>query len=150
MFTPLITFLSLGNFIVIMVFVYGIIGIIRAIKFKKFDVSCVFSILSVIFGIAVLFLPNILLITDTIILYMTAAWFVLMGIVQITIAVSITKKSGSGLWILQLILAILGILIGIYSFFQPAIMAVSLGVLIGMFFIETGFTLILGGIAIKD
>ena len=150
MFTPLITFLSTGNFIVIMVLVFGIVGIIKAISSKTYGVSFVFSILSVIFGIAVLLLPNLMAVTDVIILYMTAAWFVLMGVVQITTAVTITKRAGSGLWILQLILGILGILIGIYSFFQPAIMAVSLGVLIGMFFVETGFTMIIGGVAIRD
>ena len=199
MFTPLITFLSLGNFIVIMVLVYGIVGIVRAIKTKNFGIGFVFSILSVVFGIAVFFLPNLVLISDTVILYMTAAWFVLLGILQITMAVSVTKKMGSGsrfglmkyavgletlsdflkldewnedhiferaewlyqkavdiwkigsgLWILQLILGILGILIGIYSFFQPALMALTTGVMVGLFFVETGFTMILGGIAIRD
>ncbi len=150
MFTPLITFLSLGNFIVIMVLIYGIVGIVRAIKTKNFGIGFVFSILSVIFGIAVFFLPNLVLISDTVILYMTAAWFVILGILQITMAVSVTKKMGSGLWILQLILGILGILIGIYSFFQPALMALTTGVMVGLFFVETGFTMILGGIAIRD
>ncbi|MBU5462318.1 DUF308 domain-containing protein [Lachnoclostridium sp. MSJ-17] len=58
--------------------------------------------------------------------------------------------TGSKVWILQFIFGILDVLIGCYSFFHPALMAVSLGVLIGIYFVETGFTLMFSGIALRD
>ena len=150
LFTPLLNFLSAGYFIIILITAYGIIGIIRGIRQKKYGVGFVFSILSVILGVCMLFFPNLVLITDSIMLYLTAAWFVLMGIVTITSAVTVTKATGSSIWILQLILGILAVILGVISFFQPIIMALSIGTLIGIYFIETGFTLIFTGIAIKD
>ena len=54
MCTPLVTFMDAGYFIVIMVAVYGVIGIVRAIAEKHFGAGFVFSILSVIFGVTVL------------------------------------------------------------------------------------------------
>ncbi len=61
MFTPLTTFWDAGYFIVILVAVYGVIGIVKAISEKRFGAGFVFSILSVIFGAAVLFFPGMLL-----------------------------------------------------------------------------------------
>ena len=47
-FTPLATFLSYGYFLAIIALVYGILGIIRAIRYKRFGIGFVFSILSVL------------------------------------------------------------------------------------------------------
>ena len=134
----------------ILVTVYGILGIIRAIRYKRFGVGFVFSILSVLLGIVMLVLPNTLLFAQNVWLIMTAVWFVLMGIVTIVNAATVTKVTGSKIWIIELIFGILAVLIGCYSFFQPIILAVSIGVLIGIFFIETGFTLMFGGIVADD
>ena len=82
MCTPLVTFMDAGYFIVIMVAVYGVIGIVRAIAEKHFGAGFVFSILSVIFGVTVLFFPRLMLLADGIMIYMTAAWFVLQGIIS--------------------------------------------------------------------
>ena len=140
-FTPLITFLDAGYFIVILVAVYGVLGIVKAIREKRFGVGFVFSILSLIFGIAALFFPKLMLLTDGMMIYFTAAWFVLQGIVSIVTAVQVSKVSESKWWILLLIFGIIAILLGIYSFFHPMVTAVSIGFLIGFYFIETGFTM---------
>lgn len=147
MFTPLVTFMDAGYFIVIMVAVYGIIGIVKAIADKRFGVGFVFSILSVIFGVAVLFFPKLMLLTDGLLIYFTAAWFVLQGIVSVYMSLTLTKATGSSLWIFQLIFGILGVLLGCYSFFHPMLVAVSIGFLIGFYFMETGFTMIFGAFA---
>ena len=42
------------------------------------------------------------------------------------------------------------VLIGCYTFANPMILAISTGILIGIFFIETGFTMLFGGIAVND
>ena len=149
-FTPLLTFMNTGYFVVILMFVFGIIGIIKAIVEKRFGVSFVFDILSVILGIVMLSFPESLLFAEGVMLIMTAVWFILMGIITIVNAVSVTKAISGGLWILQLIFGILAVLIGVGSFFEPLRMAVTLGVLVGIFFIETGFTLMFSGFAAKD
>ena len=142
MFTPLLTFMDMGYFIVILVAVYGVIGIIKAISEKRFGVGFVFSILSVVFGVSVMFFPRLMLLADGALIYMAATWFVLQGLVTIFTAVTITKAIGSKLWILQLIIGIIGLLLGCYSFFHPALVAISLGLLISLYFIETGFTML--------
>lgn len=149
-FTPLLTFMQTGYFIVILIVAFGIVGIIKAIVEKRFGINFVFDILSVLLGIAMISFPESLLFTEGVMLIMTAIWFVLMGIVTIVDSITITRKFGSGIWILQLIFGILAVLVGGYSFFQPMLMAVSLGVLIGIFFIETGFTLMFSGFVVKD
>lgn len=149
-FTPLLTFMNYGYFVVILITVFGVIGIIKSIVDKRFGVNFVFSILSVLLGIVMLIFPQTLLLTESVMLIMTAIWFVLMGIDTIVCAITITKKLGSKVWILQLIFGILAVLVGGYSFFHPMLMAVSLGMLIGIFFIETGFTLMFSGFAAKD
>ncbi len=135
-----------GYFIVILVAVYGVIGIIKAIGEKRFGVGFVFSILSVIFGVAVLFFPKLMLLADGVLIYMAAAWFVLQGIVSVLTAVTLTKATGSKLWILQLIIGIIGILLGCYSFFHPALVAVSIGFLLGFYFVETGFAMLFSSV----
>ena len=92
--------------------------------------------------------PGTLLFAEGVMLIMTAIWFVMMGIVTIINSVSIKKATDSGIWILPLIFGILNILIGCYSFFHPMVMAISLGILIGIYFIETGFTLIFSSAAV--
>ncbi len=144
--TPLLTFMSVGYFVVILMVVFGIVGLIRAIVEKRFGINFVFSILSVLLGVIMLAFPNSLLFAESVLLIIAAIWFVVMGIVSIINAVSLIKMHGSKIWILQLIFGILAILIGIYSIFQPMLMAVSLGVLVGIYFIEAGFTMIFGGI----
>ncbi|MBQ9679118.1 MAG: DUF308 domain-containing protein [Ruminococcus sp.] len=142
--------MNTGYFVVILMAAFGIVGIIKAIVEKRFGVNFVFSILSVLLGGVMMAFPQSLLFAEGIMLILTAVWFVLMGIVSIINSVSVTKATGSKLWILQLIFGILAVLIGCYSFFQPTLMAVSLGVLIGIFFIETGFTLMFTGVAAND
>lgn len=150
MFTPLYTFLRMEYFIVILMLVFGIIGIIKSIAGKRFGVSFVFDILSVILGIVLLVFPGTLLFAESVSLIITAIWIMMMGIVTIFDSIKYTKPLGGGMWILQLIFGILAILIGAYSFFNPLLLAISFGFMIGIFFIETGFTLMFSGAMIKD
>ena len=150
MFTPLYTFLRMEYFIVILMLVFGIIGIIKSIAGKRFGVSFVFDILSVILGIVLLVFPGTLLFAESVSLIITAIWIMMMGIVTIFDSIKYTKPLGGGMWILQLIFGILAILIGAYSFFNPLLLAISFGIMIGIFFIETGFTLMFSGAMIKD
>ncbi|MGX8703923.1 MAG: HdeD family acid-resistance protein [bacterium] len=150
MFTPLLTFMNIGYFVVILMVVFGVVGIIKAIAEKRFGINFVFSILSIILGVVMVLFPGSLLFAEGTMLILTAIWFIVMGIVSIVNAITLTKATGSSIWILQLIFGILAIFVGGYSFFHPMFMAVSLGILIGIFFIETGFTLMFSGFAIND
>ena len=146
MFTPLLTFMQVGYFVVILMAVFGIAGIIRAIADKKFGVNFAFSILSVILGVVMMAFPESLLFAQSVMLIIEAIWFIVLGIITIRAAIMV-KKSGSKVWIAELIFGILAILIGCYACFHPMVMALSIGMLIGISFIETGFTLIFSGIA---
>lgn len=147
-FTPLLTFMSAGYFILILVGVFGVLAIIKAVSSKKYGINFVFGILSVIFAVILLFFPDVLVLTNGLMLYLTAAWFIMMGIVTIVNSVTITKPTGSGLWVLQLIFGILSVILGIFAIFNPMFMAISIGVLIGIFFIDTGLTLIFSSAAV--
>lgn len=149
-FTPLLTFMNTGYFVVILIFVFGVVGIINAIAAKRFGVNFAFSILSVLLGIVMLSFPESLLFAESVMLIMTAVWFVIMGIVTIVNSVTISKAAGSGIWVLQLILGILAVIVGVGSIIEPLRLAVTLGVLIGIDFIEAGFTLMFTGIAARD
>ena len=148
--TPLITYLQVGYFAVILIFVSGVFGIIRGIVEKRFGIKFVFDILSVLLGIVMISFPESFLIAEGVMLTMTAVWFILLGILTIITAVTVTKATGSGTWVLQLIFGILTVIMGGYSFFNPMLLAVSNGILISIFTIETGFTLMLSGFVRND
>ena len=145
MATPLYTALSINIFFAIMVAVYGFVGIIDAIASKVYGVGFVFSIISLLFGIALLVLPNLMAITFVVFFYMIGGWFILQGITSIVMSLKVRKITGSKKWIFQLILGILGVLLGIYTFIHPIAVGLTiewiLGILIGIFFIESGISM---------
>ena len=149
-FTPLTTLINTEYFVVILVMLFGILGIVKSIAEKRFGVGFAFSILSIIFGIVILCLPELLVLTSGVLIYLVAAWFVLQSFVTIYTSFAVTKHAGGKMWILQLIFGILGLLLGCYTFIHPMIIAFSLGILVGIFFIETGITLILGSTVVDD
>ncbi|MBQ7499501.1 MAG: DUF308 domain-containing protein [Clostridia bacterium] len=149
-FTPLLTYMQVGYMIVIIVTVSGILGIIRSIVEKRFNLNFVFSILSVILGVAMLAFPASLILAESVMLMTSAIWFIVMGVVTIISSITVTRTTGSKIWILQLITGILNVLIGCYTFANPVILAISTGIMVGIFIIETGITLLFSGIAVKD
>jgi uncharacterized membrane protein HdeD (DUF308 family) len=81
---------------------------------------------------------------------MLAAWIVLEGIVTIITSAAVSRLAGGGMWILQLIIGILAVIIGGYTFVHPLVLVVSIGILIGIFFVETGITMIVSAAAAKE
>ena len=51
----------------------------------------------------------------------------------------ITKGMG---WVWTLTLGILGVLVGIYSVVHPMLLALTFGILVGVYFIESGISMI--------
>ena len=142
MFTPLITFLEAGYFLVILLFVYGTVGIIRSVSNKTYGLDFVFDILSIILGIVILVVPGLKLMTDGMLIYLMAFWFMLQGVINIFQAFR-QKKVTKGLgWVWTLTLVILGLLVGIYSVVHPMLLALTFGILVGVYFIESGISMI--------
>ena len=143
MATPLVTFLSMGYYIIILFIFSGLMGIIRGILQRNFGMEFIFAILSLILGIAGMAIPGAALMNDLIILYMSAFWFVIRGVLSIYVAIQSRKLgAGTGVMVLGILLGILDLVVGVYSFAHPTVMALTLGILIGIDFIESGINMI--------
>ena len=147
MATPLITFMSAGYFIIILFFLWGIYGIIRGVREKRYGVDFFFAILSLILGIIGLIIPNAAALTnDYMLLYLAAGWFIVHGILSIVAAIgSKSKGDDTGSVVLCIVLGVLELIIGIYSILHPGMMAIALGILIGIYFIESDINMIVFG-----
>lgn len=141
-FTPITTFLSTGYFFAIMLLVSGIIGIINGFVSHKYSYKFIFSVISAVLGIIMAIAPITRFLAEGMLLNIMAIWFILQGIISIIIAVK-NKNVQNKTWILKLILGIVGLLIGIFTFIHPIILAVALGILIGIYFIESGISMII-------
>lgn len=142
MSTPLITFLEAGYFLVILLFVYGIAAVVRSVVKKEFGMPFLFGILSVILGIVIMTVPGLKLMTDGMLIYLMAVWFLMQGVVSIFVSFKQKKLAQGKKWIGTLVLGVLGVLLGIYSLAHPALLAFSFGVLVGIYFMESGINMI--------
>ena len=143
LFTPLASLMSFGYFIIILFFIYGVYGIVRAVQKKTYDADFFFSILSVILGIVCLFIPEATLVNDFVILYMAAGWFLFKAILTIWGSVSAKKfGAGTGTVVCGVILGILEIALTVYSILHPMVLAVAVALLLGFYFIEAGISMI--------
>jgi len=141
-FTPLTTFLEAGYFLVILLFVYGIAGIIRSVSNKTYGIDFVFDILSIILGIVILVVPGLKLMADSMLIYIMAFWFMLQGVINIFQSFR-QKKATKGMgWVWTLTLGILGLLVGVYSVVHPMLLALTFGILVGIYFIESGISMV--------
>ena len=150
MFTPLATFMGTGYFILILFFVFGIFGIVRSIVEKRFGLRFAFAIISFILGIVGLCVPGAAAMNDFFILFMAAAWFIVHGCLTLVTAIN-GKKLGAptGMVVCGIILGIIEIILGAYSFAHPFVMALTLGYLIAFYFIEEGINMIVIGSALS-
>ena len=143
--TPVINFISAGYFIIILFFIHGIFGIVRGISEKNYDKKFFFSILSLILGIVGLAVPGAAVMNNFILLYLAAGWFILHGVLTIIETIADKELDGFLPKFLGIALGVLEIIMGIYSAAHPAVLVVSLGLLIGFYFIESGVNVIIAG-----
>lgn len=141
-FTPIATFLSTGYFFAIMLLICGIMGMITNISLRNYGINFIFAIISAVLGIIMAVAPSMQLFADEMLLYIMACWFVLQGIVSIFIAIK-AKKDENKQWGWILAIGIIGLIVGIYTLFHPLILAMTLGILIGVYFIESGINMII-------
>lgn len=142
MCTPVMTFLEAGYFLVILLLVYGIGAIVKSVMQKEFGMPFLFGILSVILGLVIMFVPGLKLMTDGMLIYIMAVWFLMQGAVSIVLAFRAKKAAESKGWVGTLVLGILGVLLGLYSLAHPMLLAFTFGVLVGVYFIESGINMI--------
>ena len=146
MFTPMSTFLSTGYFLCVMMLVYGVVGIVRFIRKESDVLQLVISVLSIIVGLIALFRPGTTLVFDSMVLTMIAVWLLVQGV--ITIVVSIKGRDYIEGWGWGVASGVLGIIAGIISFAHPALTAITAGMMIGIYFIESGVNMIVLGAAL--
>ena len=146
-FSPLGTFLASGYLVAILLLIYGIVGIVNVVKKKVHPAMLIVYILGIIVGIVSIFRPGAPLVIDAVMVYVFAAWFVVQGI--ISIYVSIVSRHDNRGWVFGLIIGIIGVLLGIFSFFNPMISAVAIGLLIGIYLIEAGISLMVFSTAVE-
>lgn len=142
MVTPLITAMELGYFLILLLLVYGIARIVRSVSSKEYGLDFVFGILSVILGIIILVVPGLKAMTTGMLLYIMAGWFVVQGIVSIVRAVKMKKERGSSMWIWGICSGVLCILMGAYSAVHPIVLALTMGLMVGFYFIVSGINMI--------
>ena len=144
--TPLATTFGIMYFFMILLFVTGIMFLIQSIMYRRW-LQFVIAILALLAGGFIVFSPNMSFVTEVILLYIVACWLVVRGIAGIVDA-CVAKKNkiiGGGLFALALIVALLTIGAGIYSFIHPLIFAGFIGILASCYFIVEGIDMIVAG-----
>ena len=146
--TPIITFASAGYFIIVLFWLAGIIGIIRAVNTKRYDKDFFFAILSLILGIAGFVMPGAAAMNNFMLLYMAAAWLFIHGVLSIIAAVGNRAQSGILFMIIGILLGVMELALCVYSVAHPQVLAINIGILIGLYYIEHGFSTIIIGSAV--
>lgn len=140
--TPVATFLEAGYFFAILLMVFGILNTINCITNKKFNLNLVYAILTAVLGILLVAVPGFMAFADGFLIYLMAIWFILQGVVCIYTAVQLKKKKEKG-WGSQMFFGVLDIILGVYSVFHPLVLAYTLGLLVGVYFIVSGIQTII-------
>lgn len=149
--TPLFNFMSIGHCIIMLFFIVGIVGIVRAIAEHQFGAEFFFSLLSLLLGILGASIPGAAEMNSFVILYLAAGWFIVQGVLSIIDAIrSKSEGAGTGMMILGIVLGALELILGIYSIAHPGVLALSLGLLVSFYFIETGIELIFLGSTVSS
>lgn len=146
MFQPFLTLVHAGYFLGILLLVYGVFGIVRAITQKGGVLEWILNILAVILGVYALMNPASTLVLDGMVVYLLAAFFLVEGATHIALAFQ--NRGIQRGWYWSLIAGILGILLGVYTFAHPMFGAFTAGMLIGLFIIEIGISLMSFGMAV--
>ena len=141
-FTPLATLAAAGVFIAIVLVASGICGIITGFQFKVYGLNFVVSILALILGILALVRPGGIKVIDSLLIYLFAIWLVCRGAASIAASLNLRKLGEGNKWILVLIIGILAVALGLYSFVHPSVSAIAVGLLIAFYFIEEGIDII--------
>ena len=145
--TPLQTALSAGYCLIILFFIHGVIGVVRGLIGKSYGKGFFFSILSLILGIIGFAVPGMAELNNAILLYMAGAWLILHAVLAVVNAVQSRKEIGTGMMVIGIILGVLELALAIYTIANPVLLAATVGLLAGLYFIESGLNMIFIGSA---
>ena len=90
------------------------------------------------------------LIVDTMLLTLIAIYMILNGILTIVTSFEIKKAVNNGSWIAVLIMGIMIVIAGGFSFANPLILAITIGIDMGLNILMVGISLIFTSIAYKE
>ena len=154
MSAPIDTYFGAAYLLAILLFVYGIYGLVRFFRNKASNEASkgelIVSILALIIGIIYVFRPGDtppagnMIGLDRFVLFVIAAWFLIKGCVNVV--TSWKTKLVNRKWFWSFVTGILSILLGIYSFAQPFFAAAATGTLIGLCFLQCGLDLLAVGL----
>ncbi len=99
-------------------------------------------------GIVCLVRPGKTLVIDSLVLTLVAVWMLIQGLVTIIMAFTVRGEQKGWFW--GVIVGALAILAGIYSFAHPGLEAMTIGVLLGLYFVEIGFDMIVKGCVVTE
>ncbi|WP_315814546.1 HdeD family acid-resistance protein [Paraflavitalea speifideaquila] len=138
---PGITFTTLVIFLGAYMFIDGIFSVAAAISGRKtmeyWGWVLTIGILSILAGIVTFMNPFV---TGAALLYLVAFWAILVGILEIVVAIRLRKViSGEGWYILA---GILGIIFGILILLNPIAGAITITLIFGFYALVFGFILI--------
>lgn len=150
MVTPLITVMELGGFLILLLLAYGIARIIKSVSSRDYGLDFAFGILSVILGIVILVVPGLKVMTTGMLMYIMAGWFIMQGIVSIYKSLTTKQNGGSSKWIWGVCSGVLCIVMGIYSAVHPVVLALTLGLMVGFYFIVSGINMIVMSVKMEQ
>ena len=85
------------------------------------------------------------LVSDAVIPVFFGMWVLFSGAMRIPAALT-ERSKGEREWIVSLILGLLGVLLGLYCFYNPLLIALAFGVLVGFTFLLQGINMLTFGI----
>ena len=147
MFTPFATFLSAGFMIAIMLFMYGIFGVVRFFQKEAGALELISSILAIIVGVIAIVRPGVALVIDGFVLNMVSAWLLVKGLINIIISIQARNEIKGWGW--GVAIGVLSIVAGVLSFLHPTITALTVGILMGLVFVENGIDMIVLGTTLR-
>lgn len=153
LFTPMMTYMTLGYIVGFNMVMDAIGGIVTWSDRKKAGQAdgwtLAGAIISLVFGIVLLGSTALQLVVDAVIVYIAAAWLIVIGILRIVHAAKVHKLRkaldaeilGKRWWLMMLI-GILLVIGGILSFINPTGLIIAIGILFGLNIIVAGANLI--------
>jgi uncharacterized membrane protein HdeD (DUF308 family) len=132
---PSITFAILRLIIGVFVLIWGILAVVRTFTQKPANRWALFvgGIVAIILALVILFAPDI---TETLAVYLIAAWAIIWGIVQIVHSFDARKVVGA--WLVGAIVGIVSVIFGIVIVAWPGLTLMAIISLIGIYLVFFG------------
>lgn len=151
--TPVSTFLTTGYIIGVITFCDAIGNIVAWFESKKYAEISVWylvdAIISLIFGVIIMLNIGMQFAVDMFVVYLVAAWVIIVGVSRIMMAVRIKKFINAlpkffrnNKWVGILLFGILMVLFGILCMIKPILMSGVLGTFMALFIIFAGASLV--------